>query len=84
MITIDGNFFIDKKSTFDYLNEIFEFEYEVLNLDALNDCLSLIDEEIHLINFRKIYENLGNYGKKIIELFVNLVLFEDKNINFYS
>lgn len=84
MIIIDGREFIDREKSYKYLNDKFNFIYYVENLDALYDCFSFVNEDIELLNYKEIANNLGGYGHKFIKVFMDLALREDKNINFIS
>lgn len=87
MIVLDGKKFENKEKTFDYLNQNIDFDYYVKNLDALYDNLSLFSYDIEIINYKDIVFNLGDYGKSLLQVFLDaaitsgfLLNFIDKNI----
>lgn len=79
---IDGNYFVSKENGYDYLVEVLDLpDYFGYNLDALWDELSFKgDLEIEIINGRKIFKNLGEYGIKILDVFGDLNEIEGNNI----
>ncbi|MGO3017972.1 MAG: barstar family protein [Anaerococcus sp.] len=81
MVVLEGSKFLDKETTFEYLNKELNLDYNVTNLDALYDCLSMISEDIEIVNYRDIVANLGDYGKSLIEVFLESSLNEDINLN---
>lgn len=81
MLVLDGSKFLDKKTSFNYLNNELDLDYHVTNLDALYDCLSMISEDIEIVNYRDIVTNMGDYGKNLIEVFLESSLNSDINLN---
>lgn len=84
-ILLDGNKMTSKKEVHKYLKETFNFpDYYGENLDALWDLLSTKNERISisLLHEEKLYENLGRYGKLIVEVFSEVEKSND-NIEFY-
>lgn len=82
-ITLDGSKMINREITHNYLKEQFAFPYYYgNNLDALWDMLSLISlpTTIELSNEEVIYENLGPYGKMIVQIFIDAEK-ENQNIH---
>ncbi len=71
---LDGENFVDKDATYDYLIEELNLpEYQGRNLDALWDTLSMYkDVEIRILNARSIQRNLGEYGTYLLDLFGEL------------
>lgn len=71
---LDGYFFKNKTDSHKYLKEVFSFpDYYGENLDALWDLLNDLDDcRICINNHEKIVENLGEYGKAILEIFNDL------------
>lgn len=84
MINIDANFFTDKERFYEILNENFDFDYKVENLDALFDQLIYVDASFRIINYKKIYTNLGDYGDKLMRVFLDGVKMYDLDIDFIS
>ncbi|MDD2495250.1 MAG: barstar family protein [Tissierellia bacterium] len=71
------------KITYNEIKEVLNFpEYYGENLDALWDMLSTKNEiiSIYLLHEEILYENLGEYGKLIVELFHEAA---DSNENIY-
>lgn len=81
MVVLEGSKFLDRETAFEYLNNELNLDYQVTNLDALYDCLSMISEDIEIVNYRDIVANLGDYGKSLIEVFLESSLNEDINLN---
>lgn len=87
-IVIDGNFFVDRKSTHAYISKRLSFpDYYGGNLDALHDCLTDMEEiTIVLYAFDIAKQNLGSYADSIKRVFIesaeenpNLsILFDEK------
>ena len=84
MINIDANLFTDKERFYEILNENFDFDYKVENLDALFDQLIYVDASFRIINYKKIYANLGDYGDKLMCVFLDGVKMYDLDIDFIS
>ena len=84
MINIDANLFTDKERFYEILNENFDFDYKVENLDALFDQLIYVDASFRIINYKKIFTNLGDYGDKIIRVFLDGAKMYDLDIDFIS
>lgn len=81
MVRLDGKEFLDRQTAFEYLNEELDLDYYVKNLDALYDCLTLVSYDIELVNYRQIYENMGDYGKSMISVFLDASLNDYINLN---
>ena len=81
MIRFDANDFIDRETFYKLLNEKCTFDYYVENLDALYDELVVKDNEIEIVNFRKIFENLGEYGGRVIQVFIDAVKDYDSKVS---
>lgn len=81
MIVLDGKKFLDKEVAYQYLNDKLNFDYYVKNLDSLYDSLSMVDEDIEIINYGAIYGNLDDYGKRMIEVFLEASLDDYINLN---
>lgn len=84
MINIDANLFTDKERFYEILNENFDFDYKVENLDALFDQLIYVDASFRIINYKMIYKNLGDYGDKLMHVFLDGVKMYDLDIDFIS
>lgn len=84
MINIDANLFTDKERFYEILNENFDFDYKVENLDALFDQLIYVDASFRIINYKMIYKNLGDYGDKLMRVFLDGVKMYDLDIDFIS
>ena len=84
MIRFDANDFTDRETFYKLLNEKCTFYYYVENLDALYDQLVTTDNPIEIINFRKIFENLGDYGSILVRVFVDAVKDYDSKVNLIS
>ncbi len=84
MINIDANLFTDKERFYEILNENFDFDYKVENLDALFDQLIYVDASFRIINYKKIFTNLGDYGDKLMRVFLDGVKMNDLDIDFIS
>ena len=84
MIEIDAKLFTDKEEFYRIVNEELDFDYEVRNLDALFDQLSCLDDRLRVVNYGKIYENLGDFGSKVIGVFLEAVKMDDVKIEFVS
>lgn len=84
MINIDANLFTSKERFYEILNENFDFDYKVENLDALFDQLIYVDASFRIINYKKIFTNLGDYGDKLIRVFLDGVKMYDLDIDFIS
>ncbi len=71
-VTLDGKRMTTQQDTHDYLQKELQLpDYYGKNLDALWDLLSAYYESLHivLLNAEAIEENLGDYGKKLLQLF---------------
>lgn len=71
-IILDGKMMRDREETHDYLKAKFHLpDYYGRNLDALWDLLSYerTPTKVIFINLFSIYENLGDYGNDLIEVF---------------
>ena len=71
-IFLDGYKMISKSETHKYIKKMLNFpDYYGGNLDALWDILSTKSKliSIFLLHEEKIYENLGDYGKQLIDVF---------------
>lgn len=80
-IIINGKNIIDRASFHRYMKEGLNLgDYYGENLDALWDILSPYSEQvlIRIINQNLLEENLGQYGKSIVDLFLDL---EEENYN---
>ncbi|WP_306483765.1 barstar family protein [Anaerococcus sp.] len=84
MINIDANLFTSKERFYEILNENFDFDYKVENLDALFDQLIYVDASFRIINYKKIFTNLGDYGDKLMRVFLDGVKMYDLDIDFIS
>lgn len=74
-ITLDGNTIKNRTILFEELRkQLNSNEFHANNLDALNDVLSYINEDIFvsLINKEQLIENLGEYGNILIKLLTNI------------
>ncbi|MDU5535078.1 MAG: barstar family protein [Anaerococcus sp.] len=81
MIILNGKDFSDKEKFYKILNENIDFYYYVENLDALYDFLVTTDYEIKIINYRYIFLNLGEYGQRLMTVFIDAVRDYDANIS---
>lgn len=81
MIRFDANDFKDRETFYKLLNEKCIFDYYVENLDALYDELVVKDNEIEIINFHMIFENLGEYGQRVVQVFVDSVKDYDSKVS---
>lgn len=81
MVVLDGSKFLDREKSFEYINSVLDLSYQVTNLDALNDALSMLDEEISIVSYREIYNNMGSYGKTMIEVFLRSSLNRNIRLN---
>ena len=81
MISLDAREFKDGGTFYKLLNEAYDFEYYVENLDALYDQLVTKDNNIQIINFRYMYINLGEYGEKLIQVFTDAVKDYDSKVS---
>jgi RNAse (barnase) inhibitor barstar len=81
MVSLDGKEFLDKDSSYEYLNQELDFDYYVKNLDALYDSLTMVDCDIEIINYRDIYTNLDEYGKSMLGVFLDASLNDYINLN---
>ncbi len=71
-IFLDCNKMISKSKTHKYIKEMLKFpDYYGENLDALWDLLSTKSKmiSIFILHEEKLYENLGDYGVRLIEVF---------------
>ena len=84
MINIAANLFTSKERFYEILNENFDFDYKVENLDALFDQLIYVDASFRIINYKKIFTNLGDYGDKLMRVFLDGVKMYDLDIDFIS
>ena len=72
LIFLDCNKMTSKPEAHKYIKEMLKFPgYYGENLDALWDLLSTKSKviSIFLLNEEKLYENLGDYGKQMAEVF---------------
>lgn len=81
MIRLDANDFIDRETFYKLLNEKCIFDYYVENLDALYDQLVVKDNQIEIINFKMIFKNLGEYGQRIVQVFIDAVKDYDSKVS---
>ncbi|MGY4105548.1 barstar family protein [Ignavigranum ruoffiae] len=77
---IDGQMMTSREATYEYLIETLQLpDYTGHNLDALWDVLlDLPDLQITFINARYCLDNLGDYGRDLLDLFGDLN-FEDND-----
>ena len=71
-IFLDCNKMTSKSQAHEYIKEMLDFpDCYGNNLDALWDLLSTKSKmiSIFLLHEEKLYENLGDYGKKLIDTF---------------
>lgn len=71
-IFLDCNKMISKSIAHKYIKEMLKLpDYYGENLDALWDLLSTKSKmiSIFVLHEQKLYENLGDYGKQLIEVF---------------
>ena len=73
MIVLDAKDFSSQEKFYKLLNENIEFYYYVENLDALYDFLVTTDYDIRIINYRYMFINLGEYGQKLVTVFIDAV-----------
>ena len=69
---LEGRFMTDRQSAYEYIARQLDFpDYFGKNLDALADCLSEMsfNNTIIISESDKIIDNLGMYGKSIIDVF---------------
>lgn len=81
MVVIDAKDFVDKESAYQAINKDCNFYYYVENLDALYDQLVTTDNEIQIINYRYIFTNLGEYGQRLMRVFIDAVKDYGSNIS---
>ncbi|MFO3665421.1 barstar family protein [Anaerococcus sp. ENR0831] len=81
MIVLDAKDFTDQKTFYKLLNEQIDFYYYVENLDALYDFLVTTDYQIRIINYRQIFINLGEYGQRLMTVFIDAVKDYDANVS---
>lgn len=81
MIVLDAKDFTDQKTFYKLLNEQIDFYYYVENLDALYDFLVTTDYQIKIINYRQIFINLGEYGQRLMTVFIDAVKDYDANVS---
>src|SRR5690625_2035206 len=70
-LVLDGKELRKKEDMHSYLKRQLEVpEYHGANLDALWDVLSTYDQplKIELMHEKTLHENLGNYGKALVQL----------------
>lgn len=74
-VRLDGLSMVDKEMTHKYIQEQLGIpSYYGYNLDALYDALSVYDKDlsIMLINKPDLLEQLGPYGERLIETFIDV------------
>lgn len=81
MIILDAKKFTDQKTFYKLLNDQIDFYYYVENLDALYDFLVTTDYEIKITNYRYMFINLGEYGEKLVTVFIDAVKDYDANVS---
>ncbi len=81
MIVLDAKDFTDQKTFYKLLNEQIDFYYYVENLDALYDFLVTTDYQIRIINYRYMFINLGEYGQRLMTVFIDAVKDYDANVS---
>lgn len=81
MIVLDAKDFTDQKTFYKLLNEQIDFYYYVENLDALYDFLVTTDYQIRIINYRNMFINLGEYGQRLMTVFIDAVKDYDANVS---
>ena len=81
MIILDAKDFKDAETFYKLLNNACDFEYYVENLDALYDQLVTKDNDIEIRNFRYMFINLGDYGQRIVTVFIDAVKDYDSNVS---
>lgn len=81
MIVLDAKDFTDQKTFYKLLNEQIDFYYYVENLDALYDFLVTTDYQIRIINYRDMFINLGEYGQRLMTVFIDAVKDYDANVS---
>lgn len=68
-VWLDGSRLCTRKDMSDYMDEIFHFpDYFGRNLDALNDCLSEVNEEVDIVLDRECVKTLcsNDYAYKVL------------------
>ena len=81
MIVLNAKDFTDQKTFYKLLNEQIDFYYYVENLDALYDFLVTADYQIRIINYRHMFINLGEYGQRLMTVFIDAVKDYDANVS---
>lgn len=81
MLRFDANDFKDRETFYRLLNEKCTFDYYVENLDALYDQLVVRDNEIEINNFKKLFDNLGEYGQRLVQVFIDAVKDYDSKVS---
>ncbi|WP_295883861.1 barstar family protein [uncultured Anaerococcus sp.] len=81
MIILDAKNFTDQKTFYKLLNDQIDFYYYVENLDTLYDFLVTTDYEIKITNYRYMFINLGEYGEKLVTVFIDAVKDYDANVS---
>ena len=72
IIILDGSRMTARAQSYEYLRNTFRFpEYFGNNLDALNDCLGELGNNVIIImvNSQAMKDNLGKYGEKMLKVF---------------
>ncbi len=85
IIVLDGRCMTSKGEAHKYMKEKLEMpEYYGENLDALWDVMSSYSECLTVIieNEKEIYEKLGLYGEKLLEV-LHDASYENENISVY-
>ena len=82
MIRIDAREFTSKDRFYDILNKEYDFDYEVRNLDALFDQLIYVNTRCEIINYKAMFDNLGEYGQKLMRVFIDALVMYDIPISF--
>lgn len=84
MIEIDVKAIESQEDFYKILNEKLDFDYYVENLDALFDQLIYSYPRLRIVNYKYLYKNLGDYGKRLMEVFLDSVRMYDIDIDFIS
>ncbi len=71
IILLDGRKMTSRDKMYDYLEETMRFpDYFGHNLDALNDCLSELGEDVVIVlyNTADMQESLGRYADRVLSV----------------
>ncbi|MDO5047659.1 MAG: barstar family protein [Anaerococcus sp.] len=84
MIEIRASEIFSKEDFYKLINELFDFSNRVSNLDGLFDELVGARKKIRIRDYKILYDRLGEYGLRIIKVFIDASFILDIDVDLIS